>query len=202
MASDDNCQHPTKKVGEVVEYPPPKKNHEESGKYSGISGKNLVGDADSKEMDNKRKDDDGDDDDNSSIGDGQEDDRVHNAQEDNDDDVHPGVGDGQEDDRFGDDEESDPEDEESDEPNDSQTQAEKTKYDIDAMEDLTKLQLAAQTSVRELTAYKKPTFPEVTIPLSLIIIYSRWAHRFPLHFHEDSVHCLSVISNIVGLTPI
>jgi hypothetical protein len=39
--------------------------HEESGtttKYSGISEKNLVGDAESKEMDNKRKDDNGDDD--------------------------------------------------------------------------------------------------------------------------------------------
>jgi hypothetical protein len=54
MVFDDDGQHPTKKVGEVVEYPPPKKNHEESGKnheesrkYSGISEKNLVGDEES-----------------------------------------------------------------------------------------------------------------------------------------------------------
>ena len=42
-----------------------------------------------------------------------------------DDDDHPGVGDGQEDDRFDNTEEIDPEDEEFDDPNDSQTQAEK-----------------------------------------------------------------------------
>jgi hypothetical protein len=202
MAFDDDGQHPTKTVDEVVEYPPPKNNHEESGKYSGISEKNLVGNAESKEMDNKRKDDDGDDDDHSSIGDGQEDDRFDDAEEDDNDDDHPGVGDGQEDHRFDDAEEIDPEDEEFDEPNDSQKQAEKTKYNIDAMEYLTTLQLATQTSVRELTASKKCKSPEVTIPLSLIIIYSRWARRSPLHFHEDSVHCLSVISNIVVLTPI
>jgi hypothetical protein len=55
MAFNNDCQHPTKKVGEVVEYPPPKKNHEESGKnreesgkYSGISENNLVGDKERK----------------------------------------------------------------------------------------------------------------------------------------------------------
>jgi hypothetical protein len=128
-------------------------------------------------MDNKRKDDDYD-------------------------NNYSGVDDGQEDDWSDDDlsdtEENDPEDEEFDDPNDSQTQAEKTKYDIDAMEYLSTLQLATQKSVRELKASKKCKSLEVTIPLSLlIIVYSRRARRFPLHFHEDSVHCLSVISNIV-----
>jgi hypothetical protein len=70
------------------------------------------------------------------------------------------------------------------------------------MEYLSTLQLATQKSVRELNASKKCNSPEVTMPLSLIIIYSRWARCFPLHFHEDSVHCLLVISTIVGLTPI
>jgi hypothetical protein len=88
---------------------PPKNNHahEESGtttKYPRIAKKNLVGDKDSKEMDNKRKDDDYDND-------------------------HSGVGDGQEDDWSDDDlsdtKEIDPEDEEFDNPNDSQIQAEK-----------------------------------------------------------------------------
>jgi hypothetical protein len=140
-------------------------------------------------MDNKRKDDDNNDNDHSSIGDGQEDDHFDDAKEDDDTDDHPGVGDGQEDDRFDAAEEIDPEDEESGYPNDSQTQAKKTKYNIDAMEYLTTLQLATQTSVRELTASKKCKSPEVTIPLSLIIIYSRWAQPSPLHFHADSVIC-------------
>jgi hypothetical protein len=120
-------------------------------------------------------------------------------------DDHPGVGDGQEDDRFDVAEEIDPEDEELDEPNDSQTQAEKqstTTTPCSIFQRCSTLQLATQNSVRELTASKKCKSLEVTIPLSLIIIYLRWARRFPLHFHEDSVHCLSVISNIVGLTPI
>jgi hypothetical protein len=49
-STDDDCQHTAKKVGEVVEYPPPKRNQKESGKYSGIAEKNLVGDKGSKEM--------------------------------------------------------------------------------------------------------------------------------------------------------
>jgi hypothetical protein len=105
-------------------------------------------------MDNKRRDDD-DDDDHSGVSNGQEDNRFDDAEEDDDADDHPGVGDGQEDDRFDAAEEIDPEDEEFDDPNDSQTQAEKTKYDNDAMEYLSTLQLATQKSVRELTASKK-----------------------------------------------
>jgi hypothetical protein len=151
MAFNDDRQYPAKKVGEVVQYTP-KKNHEESGKYSGIAKKNLVCDKESKEMDNKRKDDCNDDD-------------------------HSGVGDGQEDDRSDDDlsdtKEIGPEDEEFDDPNDSQTQAEKTKYDNDTMEYLSTLQLTAQKSARGLNASKKCKSPEVTIPLSLFIIYSR-----------------------------
>jgi hypothetical protein len=149
MALDDDRQYPAKKVGQVVQCTPntPKKNHEESGKYSGIAEKNLVCDEESKEMDNKRKDDGEDD--------------------------HSGGGDGQKDDWFDAAEEINPEDEEFDDPNDSQTQAEKTKYDKDAMEYLSTLQLATQKSVRELDASKKCKSPEVTIPLSLIIIYSR-----------------------------
>jgi hypothetical protein len=50
MAFDDDRQHTAKRAGEVGEYPPPKKNHEESGKYYGISEKNLVGDEESKQM--------------------------------------------------------------------------------------------------------------------------------------------------------
>jgi hypothetical protein len=67
---------------------------------------------------------------------------------------------------------------------------------------LSKLQLETQKSIHQVSLSKKKHSPEVTIPLSLIIIFSLWARRFPLHFHEDSVRCLSVVSNLVGLTPI
>jgi hypothetical protein len=99
------------------------------------------------------------------------------TEEDNDDDDHPGVGDGQVDNWFIDAEEIDPEDEEFDNPNDSQTQAEKTKYDNGAMEYLSTSQLATQKSVRELTASKKCKSPEVTISLSPSSSFTRRGHE-------------------------
>jgi hypothetical protein len=107
------------------------------------------------------------------------DDKRKAANDDDDGYDHSSGGGGEEGDRSDSDlseiEKIDPKDEDLDDPNDSQTQAEKTKY-------LSKLQLATQTSVKQLNASKKRKSPEVTIPLSLIIIYPRWARRFPLHY--------------------
>jgi hypothetical protein len=78
----------------------------------------------------------------------------------------------------------------------------KKKFASEAMGYLSKLRLETQKSVHQFSLSKNNNSPEVTIPLSLIIIFSRWTRQFPLHFHEDLVHCLSVVSNLVGLTPI